>query len=80
MNKTAVETEYPEMSVRLVLHPRGNQWRGFCPYCGKTHTHGAVSVNVDSGKYRGHRVSHCLRKSPQDRGYILVWDGTVEKK
>ncbi len=72
------QTEYPEMSVRLVHGKYGNQWRGFCPYCGKKHTHGAPQR--PSGRHQGHRVSHCLRKKPQDRGYILVWDGHVKKK
>ncbi len=73
-----VETEYPEMSVALVRGKHGNLWRGTCPYCGEKHTHGAPER--PNGQYQGHRASHCRVKTPQDRGYILVWDGVIEKK
>lgn len=41
-----------------------------CPWCTKTHTHGAESVRPD-GCY-GHRVTHCV--SGQGRGYEIVDD------
>lgn len=67
-----------EMSVRLVRGKHGNQWKGTCPLCGREHSHGAPAR--PNGQYQGHRVSHCRRKTPDDNGYILKWDGVIEKK
>lgn len=36
-----------------------------CVHCGSRHVHG------EGGGY-GHRVAHCVRKSPDNRGYVLV--------
>jgi len=74
-----METKYPVMQVRLVRRrkSRCNVLKGACPYCGKTHTH---SAGRGSAPRLGHRVSHCRRKTSQDRGYILKWDGVIGKK
>lgn len=46
----------------------GNALRGTCPYCGKTHTHGAAG---DTGPNFGHRVAHCAAPN-KNAGYHLV--------
>jgi hypothetical protein len=43
-----------------------------CPYCGRPHVHGGGPPEGDPRDYEGHRVSHCLRPVPGDRGYLLV--------
>ena len=42
-----------------------------CPYCGEQHLHGAGGPGKHAKGSAGHRVSHCLKEVPGDRGYLL---------
>ncbi len=42
-----------------------------CPYCGAEHLHGGGDPGDDPHDHEGHRLSHCVRRVPGDRGYIL---------
>lgn len=42
-----------------------------CPYCGERHQHGGGSIVEDPRENAGHRLSHCVRQRPGDRGYII---------
>ena len=44
-----------------------------CPYCGKTHTHGACGKGSPRGAGDGHREAHCVRPTEtSERGYYIV--------
>jgi len=48
-----------------------------CPYCQKTHYHGAGSIDDNPNDFLGHRSSHCLKGNA---GYNLIKDkgGNIE--
>ncbi len=62
----------PTAEVVLIKGDQVNQWRAICcPYCGKSHFHGAGSPQADPLSYLGHSGSHCVDQPP-NRGYELV--------
>ena len=77
----AVLTSYgakipPSAPVRLVRPRRRGcayTWEVIrCPYCGKTHRHGAGEIRDQVSRFLGHRVAHCDRPGPDNLGYILT--------
>lgn len=48
-----------------------------CPYCRKSHGHGAGRFQKDDpADAQGHRLAHCIDVKPDNRGYILrIVDG-----
>ncbi len=43
-----------------------------CPYCGQPHIHGGGLADQDPREFEGHRITHCLKRVPGDRGYVLI--------
>jgi len=70
----------PTAEVKLIPPRRRGecyQWQVLsCPYCGCKHLHGAGGELEDLG----HRVAHCLKQSPDNNGYMLVWEAADRKK
>ena len=64
----------PDVEAEVVLVPgdQVNLWRVIrCPFCGKSHTHGAGSPTDDPLRLLGHRVAHCIGPFPHPE-YRLV--------
>jgi len=70
----------PTAEVKLIPPRRRGecyQWQVLsCPYCGCKHLHGAGGELEDLG----HRVAHCLKQSPDNNGYMLVWAAADRKR
>jgi len=72
---TPKENKYPEADVILFKDEATGQnfWVvEVCPYCRKQHRHWAGDINDDPKSYLGHHPSHCIKKYPSDRGYMLI--------
>ncbi len=72
---TPKEEKYPEAEAILWEDPStsGNFWLvERCPYCGKRHRHEAGKRGEDPRSRLGHQRSHCDKKYPTDRGYVLI--------
>jgi hypothetical protein len=64
------EEGLPIVPVTIKRHSKGNLLRlAACPFCGRQHEHGRSQNMSDATE--GHRVSHCLVRAAEDRGYVL---------
>jgi hypothetical protein len=71
-----VNSPLPIAAVTLIASSEINYWRVVsCPYCDRTHHHGAGRPGENPADYLGTRVSHCSRDwdSTIDGRYELKW-------
>lgn len=59
----------PTVKAHLVHKARANSWQvNRCPYCGRSHQHGAGGPDDKPLDFLGHRIANCGKG-----GYFLRW-------
>jgi len=77
---TPIDRNAPIAYARLKRVKAGgvviNQWEVIrCPYCGRSHTHGAGERTDDPRAFLGGRVAHCEATIECDEYRLVEWDG-----